>query len=114
MKGRMALSKDYVLMKEGLFYCPNNRGYTGLRRMAGHYDKSDERPEDGVFAVLIGEAPEWSEKCYSDYKCIEAERSSILKRLHKFAVTEAKTPMDIIKEVERLMVAREPYASPFS
>lgn len=47
---------DYLLVKRGLYYRPNNAGYTTLKADAGRYSKADERPECGVTAVLASEA----------------------------------------------------------
>ena len=69
---------QHLLVKSGLYYRPNNRGYTGLKREAGRYLKTDESPDCGVVAVHEDAAPWISENCYSDYKAIEKERRAIL------------------------------------
>jgi hypothetical protein len=103
--------KKYLLMKRGVYYAPDNQGYTGLKRQAGLYHETDAQPDEGVTAIHICEAPDYAPNCYADYKCIEAERISVLDRLHKFAV-RAKTPMEIVKEIERLRVSPEHFVSP--
>ncbi len=53
-------TEDYLLTKAGLYYRPNNRGYTGIKLEAGLYRKAEECRESGVIAVHRDEAPDYS------------------------------------------------------
>lgn len=56
----------YLLVKRGLYYRPDNRGYTGIKDHAGRYLASDASPDCGVTAIHEDQAPEYSEACYPD------------------------------------------------
>jgi hypothetical protein len=59
---------EYLLLKRGLYYRPNNVGYTGIRDEAGRYEESDAMPEAGVTAIHERDAPEFSDACWDDIK----------------------------------------------
>jgi hypothetical protein len=59
---------EYYLLKRGLFYGPNNCGYTGIRAHAGLYPAYRARPDNGVTAIHMSEAPDYSPACYDDLK----------------------------------------------
>ena len=61
-------AREYLLMKRGLYYRPDNMGYTGVREYAGRYLESDACPDDGVTAIHEDDAPEYSPACYDDLK----------------------------------------------
>lgn len=61
-------AREYLLVKRGLYYRPDNQGYTGIRDLAGRYFESDASPEDGVTAVHHEEAPLFSAACFDDLK----------------------------------------------
>ncbi len=80
----------YLLVKRGLYYRPDNRGYTGIKEYAGRYPASDASPDDGVTAIHEDEAPEYSQACYHDLMAqhavgkaaaLEAEIASLKQRL---------------------------------
>lgn len=56
----------HLLVKRGLYYRPDNQGYTGIKDHAGRYQATDARPEDGITAVHEDEAPEFSKACFDD------------------------------------------------
>lgn len=58
----------YLLLKRGLYYRPNNQGYTGIKENAGRYTKAegDALADCGVTAVHEDDADEFSAACYHD------------------------------------------------
>ena len=74
----------YVLMKRGLYYRPDSLGYTGIRDHAGRYTRDEiTNLVDGVTALKLDEAPEYSPNCFSDVKAdhIAAKMESLLSLL---------------------------------
>jgi hypothetical protein len=65
--GRTGL-REFVLVKRGLYYAPNNQGYTGILARAGRYLESDADRKSGVIAVHENDAPMFSEACWNDVK----------------------------------------------
>lgn len=59
---------EYLLVKRGLYYKPNNCGYTGVKELAGRYFKTDARPDAGVTAIHESRAPEYTAECFEDIK----------------------------------------------
>ena len=59
---------EYLLLKRGLYYRPNNVGYTGIRNEAGRYDESEAYPGGGVTAIHESEAPYFAPACWNDVK----------------------------------------------
>lgn len=64
---------NYVLIKRGLYYCPNGQGYTGLKRKAGLYPASYALGLDGVTAVPFADADEFAPACWEETKLAERE-----------------------------------------
>ena len=63
------IPEPWVKMKRGLFYGPNDRGYTGIRDLAGRYSEAAATAEttlEGVTAMPLAEAPEFAPNCYDD------------------------------------------------
>lgn len=58
----------YLLMKRGLYYRPNDCGYTGIKDHAGRYDQCEAwaRIGDRVTMVREDQAPEFSPACFDD------------------------------------------------
>jgi hypothetical protein len=60
----------YLLVKRGLFYRPDNKGYTGIKDHAGLYSKEEAEayadPLSGVTVLPFDEAPDFSEECFDD------------------------------------------------
>jgi hypothetical protein len=67
-KGLSDAQRVYLLTKRGLYYGPNNQGYTGLRERAGRYFQSDADGLSGVGAIHEDEAPEFAPACWQDVK----------------------------------------------
>lgn len=112
---------DYLVVKRGLYYCPNAMGYTGIKECAGRYTKSEAEdhadPRSGVTIIHESEAPEYSEKCFDDVardhmagriraliteneaKDAEIERlREVLERSKEFAVTAESRRLYAIKD----------------
>ena len=68
MKNDLTTDINYLLVKRGLYYKPNNQGYTGIKEYAGRYIKSEERLEINVIAIHEDEAPEFSKSCWPECK----------------------------------------------
>ena len=71
--------KSYLLVKRGLYYRPDNDGYTGLKDRAGRYLETDASPEHGVTAIHEDEAPEFSANRWGDVTRDQL-RSGVAKR----------------------------------
>lgn len=56
----------FLLVKRGLYYRPNNCGYTGIKSEAGRYLESEASPLSGVTAIHEDEAPAYSPACCDD------------------------------------------------
>lgn len=75
------MSDQFLIEKRGLYYRPDARGYTGLKREAGRYtfEEAAERvgpngpdgPQDGMGMWHEDEAPEFSSACAWDLKMKE-------------------------------------------
>lgn len=63
-----ARTTGFLLMKRGLYYGPDNQGYTGVKERAGRYLASDARPDAGVTAVHEDDAPMFSPACWHEVK----------------------------------------------
>lgn len=60
------LERRFLLVKRGLYYAPDNHGYTGIKERAGRYLESDASPDSGVTAIHEDEAPDYSPACFHD------------------------------------------------
>jgi len=69
--------KQFLLVKRGLYYRPDNQGYTGIKDYAGRYMASDCSPDDNVIAIHEDDAPDYSEACYHDLMA-EHARAKVL------------------------------------
>lgn len=68
----------FLIEKRGLYYRPESRGYTGLKREAGRYSFDDaaeivgpngpDGPQDGMAMLQESEAPEYSQSCAWDVR----------------------------------------------
>ena len=75
---------NFLIEKRGLYYRPNARGYTGLKREAGRYSFEDavervgpngpDGPQDGLGMWREDEAPEFSSACAWDVRLVEKAR----------------------------------------
>ena len=85
----------YLLVKRGLYYRPDNCGYTGIKEHAGRYREVDALGLDGVMAIHEDEAPDYSSACFEDLKeahlksriaALEAALKLAANRLHRCSV----------------------------
>jgi len=60
------VERRYLLVKRGLYYAPDNCGYTGIKDRAGRYFASDAGNE--TVAIHEDEAPAFSSACWEDVK----------------------------------------------
>ncbi|MDG3089206.1 hypothetical protein P7F88_25420 [Vibrio hannami] len=65
----------YLIVKQGLYYRPESKGYTGLKAEAGRYTLDevsvwlpnlDSPNQDGISFILADDAPEASAACYRE------------------------------------------------
>lgn len=78
------MSDQFLIEKRGLYYRPDARGYTGLKREAGRYSFEEaaervgpngpEGPQDGMGMWREDDAPEFSSSCAWDVRLIEKAR----------------------------------------
>lgn len=71
----MAQPEHYIIEKRGLYYRPNNCGYTGLKSEAGIYPFEFADPlqrhygeDDGFKVWKADDAPEYSSRCPWDVR----------------------------------------------
>jgi hypothetical protein len=62
------MSEQWLLVKRGLYYRPNDCGYTGIRDYAGRYSEEEARARmsPGIAMIRLDSAPEFSEACFED------------------------------------------------
>lgn len=62
------MSEQWLLLKRGLFYRPNNCGYTGIRDEAGRYSRedADEHAAAGGIVMREADAPEFMPAAFTD------------------------------------------------
>lgn len=62
------MSEQWLLIKRGLYYMPNDCGYTGIRDHAGRYTAEEARARlgSGVTMTRLCDAPEFTDACYDD------------------------------------------------
>lgn len=60
--------RRYLLVKRGLYYAPNNQGYTGVKAFAGRYREVDALGLDSVTAIHEDDAPMFSKACWEHVK----------------------------------------------
>ena len=60
------MAREYLLVKQGLYYRPNSKGYTGVKDCAGRYLESEAILDAGVVAIHESVAPDFSEKCWPE------------------------------------------------
>ena len=102
-KARHAHREQFLIEKRGVYYRPEAKGYTGLKREAGRYsfEEAAERvgpngpdgSQDGLSMWREEEAPEYSSACYSDTRAWEEGRK--------------KGAADAAAEIERLTALLE-------
>lgn len=82
---------QFLLIKRGLYYRPNDCGYTGIRDHAGRYtfDEAKSRAINGVMMMRADKAPEFSEACFDDLA-----RKHLAEQRDKFR--------DALREIRRL------------
>jgi len=104
----------YLLVKRGLYYRPNNSGYTGFKERAGRYPASDADEMSGVTAVHEDEADEIAPKCFDDLArdWLNNQLSKMRAALRDIAEAEA-IPNDAVafvwcRDVARAALAKEP------
>ena len=93
------MSDQFLIEKRGLYYRPEARGYTGLKREAGRYtlEEAAERvgpngpdgPQDGMGMWREDEAPEFSSACAWDLKLVERTRRETIQACRE-AVSRAR------------------------
>lgn len=83
---------EYLLMKRGLYYRPDNRGYTGIKSEAGRYHEIDAYPDGGCTAIHASDAPLFAPACWNDVKVkyllgLIGERIEMVDRIPQQALT---------------------------
>jgi hypothetical protein len=81
------MAEEYLIVKRGLYYRPDNCGYTGIRDHAGRYSLAEAqesvKPGNGVSMVRAADAPEFSAACFDDLARahLASQRDAALKAL---------------------------------
>lgn len=71
MTNEELIGRRYLLVKRGLYYGPDNMGYTGVKERAGRYTQADAdfyADDDQVTAILEDEAPMFAPACWNEVK----------------------------------------------
>lgn len=76
------MDENFLLIKRGLYYRPESKGYTGVKDEAGRFSLEEialrvgvngpDGPTDGITAVSEVEAPDFSPSC-----CIEVKARAL-------------------------------------
>jgi hypothetical protein len=69
-----AQDNRFLVMKRGLYFRPNDKGYTGLKREAGRYPASHACAGSGETAVHEDDATEYSPACWEETKLADKDR----------------------------------------
>ncbi len=67
------LVERYLIVKRGLYFRPNNCGYTGCKSKAGRYPASRASADCGETAIHEDDAPEFSPACWPETKLAERD-----------------------------------------
>lgn len=101
------VERRFLLMKRGLYYGPDNHGYTGFKDKAGRYLESDAY--EGVQAIHEDQADEFAPECFEDLKVKylmeqrdEAREDAARLRAHCEAMAKALgTAHDLLECIEQ-------------
>jgi hypothetical protein len=117
------MTDEWLLIKRGLYYGPDNCGYTGIRDHAGRYSLADAhdsvRPGNGVSTIQADRAPEFSEACYEDLARahLSKQRDDARAEIERLRATQIELRAEMYGEVasrdaeiERLRAALKPFA----
>jgi hypothetical protein len=63
----------FLLVKRGLYYRPDNQGYTGKKSEAGRYFETDAWPCGTVTAIHQDEAGEYAPACWMETKLADKD-----------------------------------------
>ena len=69
-----ATEDRFLIMKRDLYYMPEGKGYTGVKKQAGRFSLSDtavrfpDCDDSGLSFIHEDEAPEFSKACFEDIK----------------------------------------------
>ena len=67
-EAKTLVERRYLLVKRGLYYAPDQQGYTGLKAKAGRYREVDALGLDGVTAIHEDEAQDFASACWEETK----------------------------------------------
>jgi len=83
------MGEQWLLLKHGLFYRPDNKGYTGIRDEAGRYSRAeaDQHSAAGGKVVREIDAPEFLPAAYNDLviKHLMDQKAALVKALQFYA-----------------------------
>lgn len=97
---------EWVKIKRGLFYKPDNCGYTGIRDHAGRYSEDEAKAEarlEGVTAMPLSEAPEFSAACFDDLARahLQRQRDMLLEYVASSASAGCVTAKHLISQLSK-------------
>jgi len=87
------LEARYLIVKRGLYYRPDNKGYTGLKKDAGRYPKEHANAAYGTTAIHEDDAPEYSEACWPETKLADKDETIRTLRERNAALVNAAWAM---------------------
>lgn len=92
----LAAENRYLIVKRGLYFRPNDHGYTGLKREAGRYPASHADAGSGETAIHEDEAPEYSPACWEETKLADKDRqiAELQAALRRPSPVAESTPTD--------------------
>jgi hypothetical protein len=67
------VERRYLLVKRGLYYGPNNQGYTGMKKQAGRYREVDALGLENTTAIHEDDAGEYAPACWMETKLADKQ-----------------------------------------
>lgn len=107
----------FLIIKRGLYYGPNNAGYTGIKDKAGrytlnqvalHFPNMDSPNQDGMTYVAEAEAPDYAPRCAWDQKIAhERDRAEAQLSQFKVALWQIANPAGVQTRDDLIRIARD-------
>ena len=104
----MTQQDKWLLVKRGLYYRPDDVGYTSIRAAAGVYsgDEARARLSPGIAMVALEHAPEFSDACFDDLARAHLakerdEARAEIERLRAEGTMLAQAILEAIEAIER-------------
>lgn len=96
-------AREYLLIKRGLYYGPDNRGYTGIKEKAGRYTQAEGEAllDCDVTYMHENDAPMFSQACWDDVKV-----NYLLGQIADLQTKATTAREQALREAEKLVTMR--------